>query len=174
MPHTIVFFCVPMFLPLIPPAPFSQRQSSWEKCAVVRIPARFCPPDTLPFLAVFCIPVRFCPLIPPAPFSHKGRRGSLGVLMPETEDGTQGLPQQPSPVSLPPHSFSHKGRRGTLGVLIPFFPHSPARLSCTQGREIGRPDEPKRGCVRSHVQTAGRPSCSTRRCASRFPSGSHD
>ena len=112
--------------------------------------------------------------IPPTPFSHKGRRGSLGVLMPETEDGTQGLPQQPSPVSLPPHSFSHKGRRGTLGVLIPFFPHSPARLSCTQGREIGRPDEPKRGCVRSHDQTAGRPSCSIRRCASRFPSDSHN
>jgi len=31
------------------------------------------------------------PLIPPAPFSHTGRRGSLGVLMAETGDGTQGL-----------------------------------------------------------------------------------
>jgi hypothetical protein len=34
------------------------------------------------------------PLIPPIPFSHKGRRGrrgSLGVLMPETGDGAQGL-----------------------------------------------------------------------------------
>ena len=31
------------------------------------------------------------PLIPPTPFSHKGRRESLGVLMPETGDGTQGL-----------------------------------------------------------------------------------
>jgi hypothetical protein len=31
------------------------------------------------------------PLIPPTPFSHKGRRGSLGVLMPETGDSTQGL-----------------------------------------------------------------------------------
>jgi hypothetical protein len=31
------------------------------------------------------------PLIPPTPFSHKGRRGSLGVLMPETGDGAQGL-----------------------------------------------------------------------------------
>jgi hypothetical protein len=31
------------------------------------------------------------PLIPPTPFSHTGRRGSLGILMPETEDGTQGF-----------------------------------------------------------------------------------
>jgi hypothetical protein len=31
------------------------------------------------------------PLIPPSPFSHTGRRGSLGVLMTETEDGTQEL-----------------------------------------------------------------------------------
>ena len=43
----------------------------------------------------------------------------MGVLMPETEDGTQGLPQQPSPVSIPPNP--HKGRRGTLDVLMPFF-----------------------------------------------------
>jgi hypothetical protein len=35
------------------------------------------------------------PLIPPAPFSHKGRRGSLDVLAPETEDGTQRLPKYP-------------------------------------------------------------------------------
>ena len=33
------------------------------------------------------------PLIPPTPFSHKGRRGSLGILMPETEDGTQEFPK---------------------------------------------------------------------------------
>ncbi len=39
------------------------------------------------------------PLIPPTPFSHKGRRGSLGVLMPETGDGTQGLTQKSTPVS---------------------------------------------------------------------------
>ena len=37
---------------------------------------------------------------PPAPFSHTGRRGRLGVLMPETENGRQGLPQKPPPVSL--------------------------------------------------------------------------
>jgi hypothetical protein len=35
------------------------------------------------------------PLIPPTPFSHKGRRGSLGILMPETEDGTQGSAKNP-------------------------------------------------------------------------------
>ena len=38
------------------------------------------------------------PLIPPAPFSHKGRRGSLGILMPETSEGTQGLPKTLTPV----------------------------------------------------------------------------
>jgi hypothetical protein len=40
------------------------------------------------------------PLIPPAPFSHTGRRGSLGVLKPETSEGTQGLPEKPAPVRL--------------------------------------------------------------------------
>ena len=58
------------------------------------------------------------PLIPPAPFSHKGRRGSLGVLMAETGDGTQGLAKKPTPVSIPPAPFFHKGRRGSLGVLM--------------------------------------------------------
>ena len=43
---------------------------------------------------------RLLPLIPPAPFSHTGRRGRLGVLMAETENGRQGLPQKPPPVSL--------------------------------------------------------------------------
>ena len=38
-------------------------------------------------------------LIPPTPFSHKGRRGSLGALMAETGDGTQGLHKKPAPVS---------------------------------------------------------------------------
>jgi hypothetical protein len=58
------------------------------------------------------------PLIPPAPFSHKGRRGSLGVLMAETGDGAQGLAKKPTPVSIP---------------LAPFQP--------TQGEgEFGRPD----------------------------------
>jgi hypothetical protein len=38
------------------------------------------------------------PLIPPTPFSHTGRRGSLGVLMPERGDGTQGLPEKSTPV----------------------------------------------------------------------------
>jgi len=38
-------------------------------------------------------------LIPPTPFSHKGRRGSLGVLMPETGDGMQGRAKTSIPVS---------------------------------------------------------------------------
>jgi|GEM_PF-4504854 hypothetical protein len=53
-------------------------QHSWERCAVCCIPAPFAPH-------------------PPAPFSPCGRRGSLSVLMPETEDGTQGLPQKLTP-----------------------------------------------------------------------------
>ncbi len=35
-----------------------------------------------------------------------------GVLMPETEDGTQGLSKKPTPVRIPSALFSHKGRRG--------------------------------------------------------------
>ena len=40
-------------------------------------------------------------IYPPAPFSHKGRRGSLGVLMAGTGDGAQGLAKTstPSPTS---------------------------------------------------------------------------
>jgi hypothetical protein len=55
---------------------------------------------------------RLLPLIPPTPFSHKGRRGSLGVLMPETEDGTQELAKKPTPVSsspLPPSPTRGEG-----------------------------------------------------------------
>ncbi len=37
-------------------------------------------------------------LIPPTPFSHKGRRGSLGVLMAETGNSTQGLAKKSTPV----------------------------------------------------------------------------
>jgi hypothetical protein len=62
---------------------------------------------------------RLLPLIPPAPFSHTGRRGRLGVLMAETENGRQGLAKKSTPVSIPPAPFSHTGRRGRLGVLMP-------------------------------------------------------
>jgi hypothetical protein len=54
------------------------------------------------------------PLIPPTPFSHTGRRGSLGVLMAETGDGTQGLAKKTYPCEP-----AHTGRRGRLGVLTP-------------------------------------------------------
>ena len=52
------------------------------------------------------------PLIPPTSFSHKGRRGSLGVLMPETEDGTQGLAKKSTPVSNP---LLPQGEKGEFG-----------------------------------------------------------
>gem|GEM_PF-3498951 len=45
-------------------------------------------------LLEMCIAHIFCP-----PLNHKGRRGILGVLMPETRDGTQQLPKKPTPVS---------------------------------------------------------------------------
>ena len=56
------------------------------------------------------------PLIPPAPFSHTGRRGSLGVLMAETGDGTQGLAKTSTPVSIPPAPF--QPTRGEGGVWV--------------------------------------------------------
>ena len=48
------------------------------------------------------------PLIPPTPFSHTGRRGSLGVLMAETGDGTQGLAKKPPPVRGSPGVRCHE------------------------------------------------------------------
>jgi hypothetical protein len=62
--------------------------------------------------ARFAAFARILPLIPPTPFSHKGRRGSLGVLMPETEDGTQELAKKPTPVSYPLLSQGEKGEFG--------------------------------------------------------------
>jgi hypothetical protein len=38
------------------------------------------------------------PLIPPTPFSHEGRWESLGILMAEMGDGTQGLAKKLTPV----------------------------------------------------------------------------
>jgi hypothetical protein len=75
---------------------------------------------------------RLLPLIPPTPFSHKGRRGRLGVLMPETEDGAQGLPQKTCPckVAMPGSARLRRvcGRGG---------PHTRLRLRRACGR--GRP-----------------------------------
>ena len=52
------------------------------------------------------------PLIPPTPFSHTGRRGTLGVLMPETGDGTQGLAKTSTPMSNPLLPQGEKGECG--------------------------------------------------------------
>jgi len=86
----------------------SQGERSWARCVVCCIPVHVCPliPPT-PFLSS----VEFLgemsdvlhshaplPLFPPTPFSHTGRRGSLGVLMAETGDGTQGLAKKSTPV----------------------------------------------------------------------------
>jgi hypothetical protein len=42
-------------------------------------------------------PCVFVPSSPLPPFSHKGRRGRLGILKPETSEGMQGLPKEPAP-----------------------------------------------------------------------------
>jgi hypothetical protein len=51
---------------------------------------------------MFCILMRLCPSSPQLPFSHKGRRGILGVLMPETGDSTQGLAKKSTPIAASP------------------------------------------------------------------------
>ena len=85
-------------LTLIPPTPFSRKGLRADRC-LKREMARRGVPKIYP-----------CE-IPPASFFHKGRRGSLGIQMPETGDGTQGLPKKPIPV-LSPTPFSHKFRGG--------------------------------------------------------------
>ena len=96
-----VFRC---FCPLSPLPPSLRGRVLGRNVQLSAFPRAFAPssPDTLPFLAVFCIPVRFCPLIPPAPFSHKGRRGCWGVLMPF-------FPHPPAPCCC-------TGRRGECGA----------------------------------------------------------
>jgi len=56
-----------------------------------------------------------CPLIPPAPFSHKGRRGSLGVLMAGTGDGIQGLAGKIYPCEHLPCALLPQGEKGEFG-----------------------------------------------------------
>ena len=68
---------------------------------------------------IFCFPERFCPSSPQPPSPTRGEGGILGVLMPETKDGTQGLAKKSTPVSIPPTPFSRKGKRRILGVLMP-------------------------------------------------------
>jgi ribosome-associated protein len=60
---------------------------------------------------------------PRCPRSHKGSRGSLGILMPETGDGTQELPQKPTPVST-------KGRRGRAGRSMPHVSNDSTSSRC--------------------------------------------
>jgi hypothetical protein len=62
---------------------------------------------------IFFIPVRVCPSSPLTPFSHTGRRGILGVLMPETGDVAQELPKKPYPCKIP---LSPSPTRGEEGV----------------------------------------------------------
>ena len=59
-------------------------------------------------------------LIPLTPFSHKGRRGSLGVLMAETGDGAQGIAKTSTPVSNPLLPQGEKGESGRLRQIRSF------------------------------------------------------
>ena len=73
------------------------------------------------------------PLIPPTPFSHKGRRESLGVLMPETGDGTQGLAKKIYPcegAQSPAHSPWFPVSGAQPPAHSPWFPVSGAQSWC--------------------------------------------
>ena len=63
---------------------------------------------------MFCILMRLCPSSPQPPSPTRGEGGSMGVLMPETGDGTQGLSKNP-----PPFPISHAWEMGNGGVLMP-------------------------------------------------------
>ena len=80
--------------------------------------------------AVCCIPAPFAPH-PPAPFSHTGRRGSLSVLMPETEDGTQGLPRAQG--LQPARAPARQPRRGFPVLREGFSPHEQRRAPAQAG-----------------------------------------
>ena len=75
--------------------------------SVSRDPSMIMIPTDRPVRSVERKRLTICLRIPPLS-THKGRRESLGILMPETGDGTQELPQKPTPVST-------KGRRGRAG-----------------------------------------------------------
>jgi len=119
----------------------AQGVRSWQRCAG--------------------IPVRVCPLIPPALFSHKGSRGRLGVLMPETKDGTPGLPQKSPPVRfLQPLAPTQGGRgvwascclkrkmaRQSLPTNLPL--QGRAHLRCAPGARASRPRARRRRAHRA-------------------------
>jgi hypothetical protein len=80
------------------------------------------------------------PLIPPTPFSHKERRGILGVLMPETGDGTQGIAKKStsvrSPLPLSPEPCRGKTQNGDpAGDVIFWLLYNTAKCSLVDRRE---------------------------------------
>ena len=100
---------------LIPRIPLSRAEFLGEMRGFLH-PGRFCSSspqhlsprgeklsraDLLGKVSDFLHSQALLPLIPLAPFSHTGRRGSLGVLIPETGDGTQGLAKTSTPVCEP-------------------------------------------------------------------------
>jgi hypothetical protein len=69
---------------------------------------------------------------PPCPLLPQGEKGRLGVLMPETEDGAQGLPQKTCPCKVAVPGSARLRRACGRGR-----PHTRLRLRRACGR--GRP-----------------------------------
>jgi hypothetical protein len=132
----------------------SVRQN--EPCVIIRV--------SFSLYSFCCILAPVAPH-PPAPFSHKGRRGRLGVLMPEAEDGTQGLPQKTCPckVAVPGCARLRRacGRRRwhTQGMAAPGCAR--LRRACgrgrwhTQGMAVPGSARLRRACGRGRWRTQG-------------------
>jgi hypothetical protein len=104
-----------LLLPLIPRPPFNPHGEKGEG----GVPMPFFPHPPCLSRVEFSGAMRglrhsraFCPSSPQPPSPLVGEGGSLGVLMPETGDGTQGLPQKPTPVSTPLPPSPARGRGG--------------------------------------------------------------
>jgi hypothetical protein len=83
-----------------------------------------------------------CPSSPRTPFSHKGRRGSLGILMPKTREGTQGLPKDPGRGwglgrALPPQPRAARNRVGARHA-------APVQCSAAAGHRCNPAPQAKR------------------------------
>ena len=87
--------------PWLSPAPARQGKNAGVRPTVVHHPGSGSSLSRVEFLGEMSDVLHSrapLALIPPTPFSHKGRRGSLIVLMAETGDGTQGLAKKSTPV----------------------------------------------------------------------------
>ena len=96
-----------------------------------------------------------CPSSPRTPFSHKGRRGSLGILMPKTREGTQGLPKDPGRGwglgrALPPQPRAARNRVGARH-------RAPVQRSAAAGHRCNPAPQVKRVSPRRGAASCARP-----------------